>query len=158
MHANRYWWIFLACVAAAVCWKSGVALYRLYGYYRLSAHAEATLSNWAVVQVSEESYVLKTHYRFQVKQKDFENDYLFFDRPYLNAWGAEQEIKRGRPDKAEVWYAPSDPLVSSLQKNFPFKECLSVVALWALFLYFIWLGKYVASYGSNRPQKPDRRP
>lgn len=153
MNPNRYWWIFLTIVAAAVCWKSAVAIYRLYGYYRLTAQTEAHFTNWSVVPLSQESYVLKTHYRFQVGQQSYEGDYLFSDRPYLNAWGAEQEIKRGRPSRGIVWYSARNPLISSLQKTFPLKESLSAALLWGLFCYFIWLGYYVTSYGTNRPQK-----
>lgn len=152
MHANRYWWLFLVCIASVVCWKSGVALYRLYGYYRLTAHAEASLSDWSVVKLAEDSYVLKTRYRFQSGQRVFSADYLYYDSPYLNAWGAEKAIGKA-PSKGEVWYSARNPLVSTLQKNYPLKECLSAAALWALLLYFIWLGYYVASYGSDRSQK-----
>lgn len=153
LHLNRYWWIFLAIVAAAVCWKSGVALYRLYGYYRLTASTEGNFTEWSVVSLGEESFILQTHYSFQVGQRTYEGDYPFVDHTYLNEWGAEQEIKRGRPARGVVWYSARNPSISSLQKNFPLKECLSAALLWGLFCYFIWLGNYVANYGTHRPQK-----
>lgn len=153
MHPNRYWLVFLAIVAAAVCWKSGVALYRLYGYYRLTARTEGNFSDWSVVRKSEENYVLKTHYTFQAGQRTYESEYEFSDQPFLNAWGAEQAIKRGKPARGDVWYSSSNPRISSLQKNYPLKECLSAALLWGLLCYFIWLGYYVASYGTHRPQK-----
>lgn len=155
MHSNRYWLILLACLAAALCWKSGEALYRLYGYYRLNAQAQGSVTAWSVVPLSDEYYLLQAHYRFRAGEKEFEGDYRFQDDPYLNGWSAEQEIKKRKLAGVRVWYSSRNPLISALQKKFPLKECLSASALWILFLYFIWLGYYVASYGSDHSKKSD---
>jgi hypothetical protein len=146
MHSNRYWLILLTCLAAAVCWKSGEALYRLFSYYRLTAHTQGRVTGWSVVPLSEEFYLLQAHYRFRVGEKEFEGDNRFQDDPYLNAWSAEKDIKKKELTEVQVWYSSRNPLISTLQKKFPLKECLSASALWILFLYFIWLGYYVGDH------------
>lgn len=156
MHSNRYWLIFLAFLVIPVGWKSGEALYRLYGYYRLTGRTEGKVTQWSVEKKSDERYVLKAHYHFLIGSKEFESEDQFLNDSYLNAWAAEQAIKQ-KTETTPVWYSARNPLVSSLQKKFPIKECLSAVVLWVLLLYFIGLGYYVGSHGSDRSKKSDSR-
>lgn len=150
---NTYWWIFLAVVAAALLWKGGDALYQLYGYYRLNAHTEAKIREWSVEKLSEERFVPKAHYQFEVDRMLFSNSYLFRHLHSLNLWAAEQEIKKLSQEKFQAWYSRANPQVSALQKNFPLKECLTAAFLAALLVYFVWLGHYVTRYEPHLPQK-----
>ncbi len=153
MHSNRIWWIFLSFLVAVTCWKSGEAIYRLYGYYRLTAHTQAEVTNWSVEKLSEERFLVKADYRFKAKGQLFAADYIFPFPSSLNSWAAEKAIQKMSAEKYQVWYSARNPLVSALQKNFPLKECLIAALMAALLLYFIWLGYYVASYGTHSPQK-----
>lgn len=148
MHKNVVWQAFLAIVFAVTLWHSVVALYSYYSYSQLKVQTRLTAINWEIEEESEEYYLLKAVYRFQFKGNSYPGNTAWADEPYRNRWAAEQAAKEFSEQKWKVWFNPNDPHHSSLQKKFPFKQCISAIFLWGLLLYFLWLGFYVTRFKS----------
>lgn len=146
MHNNRFWLGFLTFCTAVTLWYSGNALYKMYHYSRLTAQTSVQDTKWSVQKISDEMFVLKSAYVFAVNGKAYAGATKFEHDYYRNQWGAEQAIAAFTKTYNRVWYSPSNPDYSSLQKSFPTKECISAAILVALLLYFFWLGFYVVRY------------
>ena len=144
IHSNRYYIAFMLILALIVLGYTGTALWRWYGYIRLSQQTKAESVEWSVVERDSSSFVMNGKYQFLVNGTQFQGDTDFSDDIYLNLWSAEQAKDRYQSKSWNVWFQPSNPHYSSLQKKFPLKECLSAVVMWGLLLYFFWLGIYVA--------------
>lgn len=147
----RYIWVVVfAPFVLAALWFSWVAGRELYTYSVLTTHVKAQNVNWSVVELSDERYVLRADYLFRVDGDEHTGFTVFERMPYRNAWAANKAIS-GHSDKQwEVWYSPRNLLYSSLQKNFPFKECISAGILWGLLIYFIGLKMYCAKADPKR--------
>ncbi|MEI8365335.1 MAG: hypothetical protein WCF65_02860 [Parachlamydiaceae bacterium] len=148
MHRNFLWQAFLGIVALATLWYSCIAAYRYYSYSRLDGHAETSTISWIIEEHATDTFTLKANYQFTANQAVHHGTTRYPDDNYLNQWAAEQAAKSNTKHPWTVWYDQSHPDTSSLQKNFPFKECLSAIILWGLLLYFLWLGFYVSRYKS----------
>lgn len=146
MHKNKLWLGFLAVCIAITLWFSVEALYKIYSFYRLTAEAPLLNSNWTIRKASDEMYIVQASYEFEVEGQKFQGNTEFTRDYYRNMWGAEQAITAFKKVYHRVWYAPSNPRHSSLQKTYPLKECISAGILWVLVLYFLWLGFYVTRY------------
>lgn len=141
---KRTWaWIaFLAPIAIVALWFSWSACVELYHYIVLSAHTPAQGIEWSVVELSDERYVLRGSYVYQVEGTSYSGATTLKHPPYRNAWAASKAIPEYASQPWQIWYSPTNPTHSSLQKSFPFKECISSVIIWGILLYFIGLKLY----------------
>jgi hypothetical protein len=154
IHKNSLFLGFLGLLAAAASIYSAIALYKYYRYAVLDSQAPAQSIEWSIKVdkkkwplslLFEDNYRLLAMYSFSVEGKAMKGSTSFKEN-YLNSWAAEQAIKKNEQKNWIVWYQSGKVNHSTLQKNFPLKECVSAGVLWALLLYFIWLGFYVANY------------
>lgn len=146
MHKNLVWQAFLFVIFAATLWYTISALYSYYSYSHLNSQTSPSTINWEVVEKSEENYFLKTSYSFNYKGNLYRGSTTWSQDTYRNQWAAEQGLKESSSQQWKVWFDNLDPHHSSLQKNFPLKECISAAFLWGLSLYFLWIGFYVAKF------------
>lgn len=145
MHKNFIWLCFLSLITGGVGWITIKALYLVYLYMSLNTEAPAENLQWSVEQLSEDQFVTKANYNFKVKDQPYSGETLFKGDVYWNPSAAEDALKVYAQKDWSVWYSSRNPRYSSLQKNFPFKECISALVLWILLLYFFGLGYYVAT-------------
>lgn len=144
MHKNPVWLFFLAIILLITgfyTYKAGIKLYR---HLNLSSETEVAATAWSIKTEGEDKFVPLGKYTFEVRGKFYNGETLFYDETTHNPWAAEESLKPLAAKIHRVWYAPKDPSNSSLQKNFPLKECIYAGALWALTIYFLGLGAYVA--------------
>lgn len=144
MTSNRFWQLLVVPIAIAAIWCTGDALYKLYHYYRLSASTSATITGGSVEKVSEDRFLLKLTYNFSVKGELYSGETVFDEPLFRNAWAAEEALPKFTVKPWKAWYSSSNHGYSSLQKNFPVKECLSSIMLLGIMVYFLGLRYYVA--------------
>jgi len=145
MYKNFVWLCFLSLVTGAVGWFTIKALYAAYLYVSLNASAPVENIQWSVEQLNEERFVMKANYNFVFKGQEYSGETLFKNDVYWNFWAAEDSIKVYQQKDWQVWFSSTSPRYSSLQKNFPLKECISAAVLWVILIYFFCLGYYVAT-------------
>lgn len=146
MHKNPVWQAFLLVVLACTLYYTGLAAYRYYVYASLSGHATATLMDWDMIKHMEDDYTLETAYRFKVGDKEYKSTMEWSSTHYLNDYAAKEAVADAKRSLWTVWYNPSNPDYSTLEKHLPTREVFSALFLWGLFLYFMWLGFYVGTY------------
>lgn len=146
MHKNPIWFALLALISLTTLWFSAIAVYNLYGYFRLTETISAQDIRWSIKEEDPESFQVVADYTFLVNDQQYEGSTTFNDWPYRNPWGAQEALKVKEKQNWFVWYAASNANHSSLQKSFPIKECITMGILWGLLIYFLWLDSYVARY------------
>ena len=127
-------------VALIVLGYVGVALYRIAQYNRLSAQAKVENVTWSVKAFSAERYTPHAEYDFKVQGQTYHGGTTLSLSPYKNAWAVEQEIKQISPQYKTVWYDPSNPAFSSLERYFPTKQVTYAAILLSILFYFSWGG------------------
>lgn len=147
MKHDKYWKILLSLLTIVNIWFAGIALHQLYIYIRLNANTSTSDIQWSVKEISDERYLINGKYTFLV-QNDTQTGETTLTSPYfLNQWAAEQGIiENAKHSPWKVWYSSYNPEYSSLQKNFPIKECLSSLLLFGVLLYFFGLKHYVEKH------------
>lgn len=146
MHKNLLWQAFMVIVFCVCLGYSGVTLYRYYSYSHLQAKTPTISTEWHIQEKADDVFLVSAEYGFQVGKTVYKGIYEWNKEPYLNRYAAEDGIKTMSSQPWQVWYDPANPAHSSLAKHFPLKEVISTIFLWALFLYFLWLGFYVAKF------------
>ncbi len=142
-HRNPIWLIFLTLLVAITLGYTGKALYRWYGYAILDASTTATAVEWSVKELSDDEFVPFGKYTYHVNGMEYKGEGALSKELYRNEWAVQEDLPKLAKKSWKVWYRASYPDQSALQKNFPFKECLSAGVLIALSLYFLGLGYYV---------------
>lgn len=154
VHRNSLFSGFLVVLAIAALAYSVIALYKYYNYIRLNDEATPSSIEWSVhVEKKiwpfnlfwDDTYRIQGDYNFEAEDKMWHGTTQFKEK-YLNEWAAKKAIEANKEKSRRIWYNGNKKNHSTLQKKFPLKECVSAGVLWALFLYFLWLGFYVANY------------
>ena len=140
---NPNWLIFLIVIGAVVFWFTAKAIYLSLNEAQLKEAVSVQSIHWSVKALTEEQYQIEADYTFFLKNKLYHNKTLFTKPLYRNPFAAEGAIQSFSKQQWKVWYNPSNPDHSTLEKTFPLKDWIYVGILWALFCYFIWLGKSV---------------
>lgn len=140
----RYIWnFFYAFIGIVAVWFTLSALYQLYSYFSLTEETSAKTIEWSVIEITDEKYILGTKYSYSVNGVEHSGDSRMSSLSFRNAWAAEQAIPRYAKQAWTVWFSPTNPDYSTMQKSFPFKDCLSAILLWGILGYFYWLRGYV---------------
>lgn len=148
-HHNRIWQAFLIGVAAVGLWYSAIAAYTVFLYSRLNQETPAASVTWKVKKGSADAYFLYAHYQFTPPNHPLQEGETILSSPvFWNVWAAEQAMEEYGANSWTVFYSGSNPAFSTLEKNYPFKECLSAFVTVGIFLYFLWLDHYVAKFRS----------
>jgi hypothetical protein len=145
-HKNPLWLSFLSIIALCTLWYSGIAYLKLSHYNSLTEETTASSSAWTVKTIAADAYIPEAYYSFYHQATLYDGVDVLTNELFKNAWAAEKALPEFAEKNRTVWYSPSDPHYSSLQKKFPLKESLSAVALWILLMYFVCLGLYVTKY------------
>jgi hypothetical protein len=146
-HKNWFWQLFLMAIGAIVLWYTGSAAYGLYQYHRLNREMQAHSVQWAVKKEADDAYFLIAKYQFSPLQNSLVEGETIFKFPiFWNAWAAEKAIPEYAAKSWLVYYVGNNPSISSLQKNFPLKECISATVLWGILIYFLWLDRYISKW------------
>ena len=144
MHKNSAWLCFLAFIFVITFTYTGKTLIQSYHYLQLSSETEASATAWSIHKEADDEFIPLAKYTFQVRDNFYDGETLLIEETTNNPWAAEESLKPLAAKKHHVWYSPKDPAISSLQKKFPLKECIYAGILWAISIYFFWLGVYVA--------------
>jgi Protein of unknown function (DUF3592) len=153
MLSKRFWTIFLTVLGLVALWYGSVMLYRVFEWNRLRAQPVLTKVLWTVQEQSSERFVLKADYSFEVDGKVYSGTHLFKDSPYRNAWGAEHALIAYQNQSWHAWFDPSNPTHSSLEKRFPLKDCVYAITLLGIFLYFLFLSRWIEAKYPSRSKK-----
>lgn len=146
MHKNFLFQSFLLILFAITLWYTGKATYRYHTYSKLTAQVVPTQVDWSIEEISTDDYILVANYTYNISGTDYKGSTAFSKEPYRNPYAAEQYKKERVMQSWVVWYDPSTPHHSSLQKEFPLKECLTAIFMWGLLLYFLWISFYVTKF------------
>jgi hypothetical protein len=139
----------MGAMSIVVAWFTIVAIYQIYLYARLNGHVETKDVQWSIKEISDESYLLKAHYTFFANNKLYSGESVLLGPHFRNVYAAEKGLSENASHPWIVWFSLANPEYSSLQKNFPVKECLSSLLLWGLLIYFFGLARYVQKLKSK---------
>lgn len=139
MDKNKFWLFLLSLIGISALWHTAIAGYKYSAYYRLDSESAPTSMSWSVEEQSSSAYFLKAFYEFSVDKKTYEGSTEFLNDTYLNSQTAKLGSEKMALLPWKVWYDKNNPNKSSLQKDFPFKQCIYAIILWGIFLYFVFL-------------------
>ncbi|MCH9632794.1 MAG: hypothetical protein S4CHLAM6_11360 [Chlamydiae bacterium] len=143
MNKNLIWPIFLSVISISVVAFTSLLSIDLYRYYQLKCavpveHMEASISQLAVNR-----YCVELNYLYQVNTSKYSRNQKLNKTIYKNAWLANKEAKNLEESPVYVWYNPHKPQLGVVNKAFPYKRLFSTSVLYAVFLYFCFLGRFI---------------
>lgn len=149
MHKNPAWMIFLGFIGLTTLYFCASAAVSLYDYYYETQTAVPLSINWSYRKVSNDVYAPFASYTFQVKGGVIKGESFLAQPLFRNEWVADEILNSLKKDPHKIWYDPSHPHRSTMEKTFPIRDCVYALVLVILFGYFIGLGIYVGRYGNN---------
>lgn len=146
MHKNHSWLAFLSVIAFVVLGYSAHTLWQVYQHEQLTEQTKPTEIEWSVWSKSSDQFYLHANYTSKVNGKSWKGKTTLTQPLFRNRMAAQQAIPKHAEKPWSIWYSPSSPKHSSLQKKFPLQECISAGVLWTVLIYFTWLGYYVGKF------------
>lgn len=146
MHRNPVWIGFLILIGLCTLGYTIYTLSTVYNYHRLTGVESVQSAQWTIHPLGDDKYAPQAKYEFSYKGSAYQGETILSDDYDINTFAAKDKLEKFKKQEWKVWFDPSNPKYSSLQKKFPFKETVYAVALWFLLAYFVGLGRYVTRY------------
>lgn len=142
---------FLTLLAILCLWSFVTLIFALYQHYRLDAQHTAKIVHWSVEENSNNYFVIKAEYEFEVDQQLIQGIF-FFDETYRHPLAAERTIKKYSSEQLSVWFNRKNPHFSSLAKELPWKLIIRTIVLIGILVYFFALCFWHFKNGSRDHQ------
>ena len=146
-YKNHVWLTFLSIFFLSFLWYGGSAGYQLFRYYSLTKTTDPIEIEWEIKEKSSDRYYITANFIFKIDGKNIAGTTDFTNMIYKSPEACESIILENKTKKWTVWFSPNNLNNSDLQKIFPWKLCIYSFIIFALVLYFIWLGIYVGKFG-----------
>lgn len=134
---------FLACIGLVVLWFSFNSSYKVYQWVTQTKSTKPLKIEWDIEQQASDRYMIVAAYTFKDKGKEVFGQTEFHSKKYKSIETAKHFIDEYSHNNWVIWYSPSQPQNSTINRFFPLKSCLYTAIVWCIFLYFIWLSYYV---------------
>lgn len=113
------------------------------GYFSLDGKTKAFVDSWQMEEKDPASFALKACYHFFIGEEKVLGQTEFMKPYFFNKESAEKAIKKLRVQEWEVFYSTSKKQKNSLQKAFPFQDCIHAFLTLGILIYFIFLKKWL---------------
>lgn len=140
MHRNPLWLIFIGIFSMILIWYTYDAATKWLRYSSLDSEAIARNVSFTVEKEVDDRFYLKGVYTFETGDREVRGESILTTPVFRNSIAASESVAKFEEREWKVWYSKAQPKYSTLLKKYPFKECLYATVLWALFIYFLWLG------------------
>lgn len=118
---------------------------RLWRYWQRSMHVPAEVTAWHVEKIGQGKYTIQATYHFQLEGQPYQHSSLVDTEVFRNESAANQALQPLQNIASwQAWYQAGRPENSSLEHSFPLKEMLSFSLLFAIGIYFLGIGYFVA--------------
>ena len=141
--------VLLIVAGGVALWFLSTATYAYWKYARAGKKTQAHIENWGVEKIGSSKFAIAASYVFEVQGEKFEGKTVFKEPYYLNHLSAEDDLKKWASQHWEVWYDPSSPAFSTLQKLFPYKYIWHALLTLGVFVYFLGMRPYLLRLSNN---------
>lgn len=139
--SKALWNFLLILTGGLALWRGAMAGWDLWQYGRLEMDVPVREASFVVVPKGSK-YGLEGSYSYVYQGQEFAGKAFLSGPYYLNRSSAEMEIRRMDGMSWVVWIDAKKPTVSSLERNFPYREIFYAICLFGIFLYFSCLAHF----------------
>jgi hypothetical protein len=150
MNQNFYkvWVLMLVVSGGIALWFASGAIRGLWKFTYLDAKTSATVSKIEILDLSSSRFAIEADYTYQVQGVTYSGKTLFDTPRFLNHYAAENYVKAVETRPWETWYHKKTPSFSSLERDFPEKQCLQALITVGVFAYFYIARSMLSRMGS----------
>jgi hypothetical protein len=113
------------------------------GYFSLDGKTKAFVDSWQMEEKDPAAFSLKASYHFFIGKEKILGQTEFMKPYFLNKESAEKAIKKLSSQEWEAFYSSSKKQKNSLQRAFPFQDCIHAFLTLGILVYFIFLKQYL---------------
>lgn len=113
----------------------------IYTYFLLNQKTTGEFIGFDVIDSKNKCRAL-IKYSFKINDKIFKS-YSSTKDNFLNHYTLQDYIKELPQENLTIWFNKKNPNISSIEKNFPIKNCIYLVVTLLIFAYFLVLKFYV---------------
>lgn len=111
-------------------------------YFSLNQQARAKITQWEILNVKNR-FAIKAEYEFTAKEKNYRGAQTLKPPYFLNEMAALNALKDAAKQTWDVWYKPSNPNHSIIEKGFPYGYLFRTLTCLGVLIYFFYLTKRV---------------
>lgn len=134
----RLWIVLLIISGSIAVWFSGIALANMCKFFILSSQTTADIVRWHVQEISSSKFAIEADYQFRIDHITYRGKTRFEKPQFLNRFSAENYVATVHQKSRKVWYQKGNPMNSTLEREFPQKDCLQSLLTVGVFSYFFF--------------------
>ncbi len=142
----KLWLVLLVLSGGIALWFSGMALAGAWNFTRLNAQTPATVFKWDIQDLSSSRFAIIGEYQYEVNGAAFTGKTVFESPQFLNRFAAENYVRLIQNEPWQAWYTESKPVFSSLEREFPQKQCLQALLTLGVFVYFYFARSMLSKF------------
>lgn len=112
-------------------------------YFSLSRQETAYIDSWQVQEIDSASFAVQISYHFFVNGQEIAGKTELAKPFFPSHKSAEAAIKTLQQKPWKAFYSPKYVKKNSLQKAFPFRDCIHALLSLGVLIYFFILKKWV---------------
>ncbi len=132
----KLWVATLVLTGGIALWFAWGAAQGLWQFVRLDASTPATVAKLEILPLSSSRFAIKARYTYEIKGVSYFGETTFEHPQFLNRYAAENHVKLIGAKRFLAWYREKKPSFSSLEREFPKKNCLQALITVGVFAYF----------------------
>jgi hypothetical protein len=127
---------------------AGAALVKLNFYFNLDSSAKANIEKIEILNSKKDSFKIFVEYSFVFNNRIFFKKHIF-QEVFFNQFTANDFMNKISKHDIRIWFNLKNPQVSSIEKIFPWKNCVYSLITMIVFFYFLILKYYVLNFKKN---------
>jgi len=142
-------WILVLIISGSIfVWFSFQLFLQTNKYIILNTPIKANIEKLEVNNDNKNKFLAVASYSFDVANKTFIHKGVF-EKKFINPLSAKAFCENISKNDFIIWYNSKNPNFSSVEKNFPIKNCVYSIITLIVFIYFLILKYYILGFQKN---------
>lgn len=142
MKMNKFFICLLGIAFSVSLFTLGKASYGCLKYVLLSGKENAYIDKWEIEEKNSSSFAIEISYHFFINEKKVMGKTELAKPFFLSRKAAEEAIKTLEKKSWSVFFSPSRIEINTLQRHFPFRDCIHALLSIGVVIYFLLLRRW----------------
>lgn len=140
---NKFFICLLGIAFSISLFTLGKASYGCLKYVLLSSKQNAYIDNWKIEEKNSSSFSIEISYHFFINDKKVLGKTELAKPFFLSRKAAEEAVETLQKKSWSVFFPPSHIEMNTLQRHFPFRDCIHALLSIGVVIYFLILKRWV---------------
>ncbi|MBN2479881.1 MAG: hypothetical protein JXA94_06605 [Parachlamydiales bacterium] len=142
-------WILVFIITFSICiYFSAVAINKVYKYLILNEKTYAVDKKFEIKNKNDDYFYVVLSFEYEAFNKKYSKN-VSLKGKFLNQFSAKEFIDKSSNKKLLIFFNKKNPNIFSIEKKFPYKNCIYAFITIGILIYFLILKAYISRIEKN---------